>query len=174
MAEIAEIRPGQLPDDYYIATLHTSPRRNTYAIVTISTSELARFIFAGWKCRATELVSVVPIGDDGVGTTHILERGNVDAWVASNAAELLAQGYLRLLVTDYVSTRVDVALIGENQTALAQRPGAGPPARRAEGHVMSWDVRLTCNQCGAGTVIGVVANVKSTQAEIVGRVLAHI
>ena len=40
------------------------------------------------------------------GNVIILDEENVQAWIEANAAELLAQGYVRVVVTDHVATRI--------------------------------------------------------------------
>jgi len=39
------------------------------------------------------------------GLVHILAEANVGPWIEANAAELLAQGYVNVVVDDYVPTR---------------------------------------------------------------------
>lgn len=40
------------------------------------------------------------------GMVSILSAANVDAWVRDHVAELVAEGYVRLVVTEHVPTRI--------------------------------------------------------------------
>jgi hypothetical protein len=51
------------------------------------------------------LKAVTPYDKDGEpGLRHILDAENVDAWVEANAADLLAAGYVRVLVNGCVGS----------------------------------------------------------------------
>lgn len=50
-----------------------------------------------------DLIDVVPLTATNVrGVTIILERANYDTWLATRGPQLVAEGYVRLVVTAHV------------------------------------------------------------------------